>query len=60
MTSKAGTSHVVCAQCEHVGADCMCEKYCILCRSMMEVRLCTDGLMYCEDCRTACDYQTAE
>jgi hypothetical protein len=38
----------------------MCEKYCILCRSMMEVRLCTDGLMYCEDCRTACDYQTAE
>jgi len=30
-----------------------------LCQSELEVRLCTDGLLYCEACRIACDYKLA-
>lgn len=37
----------------------MCEKYCVLCQSVIDIRLCEDGLLYCEPCRTACDYKTA-
>ena len=39
---------------------CECEKFCCLCQSVIDVRLCTDGLLYCEPCRTACDYKTAD
>ena len=57
-TKPAG--HVVCAQCEQSEAHCSCDKYCVLCQSEIEIRLCTDGLMYCEPCRYACDYTLAE
>ena len=59
MSSKAGLSGIVCAQCEQPEAKCWCEKFCVLCQSQVDIRLCTDGLMYCEPCRTACDYKLA-
>jgi hypothetical protein len=45
-------------QCEQAESRCTCEKFCVLCQSQINIRLCTDGLMYCEACRTACDYKT--
>jgi hypothetical protein len=59
MSTKPGVSRVVCAQCERPEAGCVCEKYCVFCQSQLDVCLCTDGLMYCEGCRTACDYKPA-
>ena len=59
-TSHPTTSRILCAQCEQTESRCMCEKYCILCQSQIGVRLCTDGLMYCEPCRQACDYKTVD
>ncbi|MGA7633475.1 MAG: hypothetical protein WCB11_22165 [Terriglobales bacterium] len=59
MSAKPGVSHIVCAQCEQPEASCYCEKFCVYCQSQLEVRLCTDGLMYCEGCREACDYKVA-
>jgi hypothetical protein len=61
MSSKPGLTKqgVLCAQCEKTEAGCECDKYCVYCQSQLDVRLCTDGLLYCEGCRTACDYKTA-
>jgi len=60
MSSKPGLGKIVlCAQCEKTEAVCQCEKYCVYCQSQLDVRLCTDGLLYCEGCRTACDYKPA-
>jgi hypothetical protein len=53
-------SRIVCAQCEQPEKSCWCEKYCVLCQSQLDIRLCTDGLMYCEACRTACEYKTVD
>ena len=55
----AGTKYR-CAQCEQPESQCRCEKYCCLCQSVMEVRVCEDGLMYCVFCRDACDYTPSE
>ena len=60
MSVKSATSRILCAQCEKPEARCECEKYCILCQSQVGVRLCTDGLLYCEPCREACDYKTVD
>ena len=60
MSAKPGTSRVVCMQCEQSEARCECDKYCVLCQSQVDIRLCVDGLFYCEPCRTACDYKTAD
>jgi hypothetical protein len=49
-----------CMQCEMTEDRCDCEKYCCLCQSLMEVRLCEDGLYYCKPCREACGYQVSE
>jgi hypothetical protein len=49
-----------CAQCEQVESSCECEKFCCLCQSTLDIRLCNDGLLYCEPCRNACDYKTSE
>ena len=59
MSSKPGVSRIVCAQCERPEASCWCEKFCVLCQSELDVHLCTDGLFYCEACRSACDYKLA-
>ena len=53
-------SNVVSAQCEQSEAHCACDKYCVLCQTEIDVRLCTDGLMYCQPCRYACDYKVAD
>ena len=36
---------------------CTCNKYCMLCQGLYEVRLCEDGAYYCRPCREACDLQ---
>ncbi|MGA2003012.1 MAG: hypothetical protein ABSG70_06515 [Terriglobales bacterium] len=60
MSTKPGQSKIVCAQCEQSERSCQCEKFCVLCQSEMGIRLCTDGLLYCEACREACDYKTVD
>jgi len=60
MSSKPAGAPIRCAQCEQIESRCHCEKFCILCQSQLDVRLCTDGLMYCEPCRTACDYKPVD
>ena len=60
MSTGTGTAKYRCAQCEQCERDCQCEKYCCLCQSVIDVRLCNDGLFYCEPCRTACGYKTSE
>ncbi len=57
---STGTVKFRCAQCERSEDDCECEKYCCLCQSVVDIRICTDGLMYCEPCREACDYKTSD
>jgi hypothetical protein len=59
MSSKPA-SQIRCAQCEQIESRCWCEKFCMMCQSQLDIRLCTDGLMYCEACRTACDYKPVE
>lgn len=49
-----------CMQCELTEEKCSCEKYCSLCQSELNVRLCHGGLYYCAPCREACDYKTAD
>src|SRR5579863_1964950 len=60
MSTGTGSAKCRCAQCEQPESACQCEKYCCLCQSVIDVRLCTDGLFYCEPCRTACDYKTSD
>jgi hypothetical protein len=60
MSAETTQIRVLCAQCEQIESRCDCEKFCILCQSELKVRLCIDGLLYCEACRTACDYKTAD
>jgi len=59
MSTGTGPAKIRCAQCEQPESLCQCEKYCVLCQSVIDVRLCEDGLMYCEPCRSACDYKPA-
>ena len=64
-SSNPGTSHYgktkfLCSQCEMSEQRCECEKYCCLCQSQIDIRLCQDGLYYCPACREACDYKTAD
>ena len=45
----------VCVQCDKPEERCACEKYCTICKGQHNIRLCSDGLYYCPDCREACD-----
>jgi sulfur transfer complex TusBCD TusB component (DsrH family) len=49
-----------CVQCDMTEDHCDCEKYCVLCQSQMDIRLCTDGLYYCLACREACEYKVSD
>src|SRR6266480_1728993 len=49
----------VCAQCDLPEDRCACEKYCTICKGQVNVRLCSDGLYYCPDCREACEVSLA-
>jgi hypothetical protein len=44
-----------CNVCDRVEADCDCVRFCCLCQGLDNVRLCEDGLYYCEACREACE-----
>ena len=46
-----------CMICDQSERSCSCNKYCCLCQSLFEVRLCQDGIYYCRPCREACDLQ---
>jgi hypothetical protein len=59
MSTGTGSAKYRCAQCEMAEDQCECDKYCCLCQTVLEVRVCQDGLMYCEPCRNACDYKTS-
>jgi hypothetical protein len=60
MSTGTSPAKYNCAQCEQPEGSCQCEKFCCLCQSVIDVRICQDGLMYCEPCRTACDYKTSQ
>lgn len=53
-------TRVRCAQCDMTEDKCECERYCVLCQSQLDIRLCTDGLYYCQACREACDYKVSD
>jgi len=46
-----------CAQCEREEGRCECDKYCGMCEGYEDVRLCSDGILYCKWCRQACGYK---
>jgi hypothetical protein len=60
MSTGTGPAKFRCAQCDQVESSCDCEKFCCLCQSVLDIHFCDDGLMYCEDCRKACGYKTAD
>jgi len=60
MSYGTGSAKYKCAQCEQPESSCECEKFCCLCQSVIDVRLCNDGLFYCEPCRSACEYKTSD
>ncbi len=49
----------VCVQCDMTEERCTCERYCTICKGQHNIRLCSDGLYYCPDCREACDVALA-
>jgi hypothetical protein len=59
---STGTTHAKfrCGQCEMPEDQCDCDRFCVLCQSQLDIRICKDGLMYCEPCRSACDYKTSD
>jgi hypothetical protein len=60
MSTGTGPARYHCAQCDQPETSCDCEKFCCLCQAVTGIRFCGDGLMYCEDCRKACDYKTSD
>lgn len=46
----------LCVVCGRHEDQCGCERVCILCSSVYNVRLCEDGQYYCADCRAVCDF----
>lgn len=51
------TPKFACIACALPEEQCLCDRYCALCHSEYDVRLCEDGQYYCRDCREACDYK---
>jgi hypothetical protein len=60
MSTGIGRAKVNCSQCEMPEGQCHCDRFCCLCQSEIDVRICQDGLMYCDPCRSACDYKTSD
>jgi hypothetical protein len=60
MSTGTSPTKFRCGQCEMLEDQCECDKFCVLCQSQLDIRICKDGLMYCEPCRNACDYKTSE
>ena len=59
MATTTAAKKYRCMQCEMTEERCDCEKYCCLCQSLVEVRLCEDSLYYCKPCREACNYKVS-
>ncbi len=45
----------ICTICGKPEKECLCIKYCTICKSEHDPRLCNDGCYYCMECREACD-----
>ena len=45
----------ICVMCEKLELNCTCGKFCTMCKSDEDARLCFDGCYYCQMCRDACD-----
>ncbi len=45
-----------CNLCTETEENCKCDRFCVLCQTDYQIRLCGDGYYYCKDCREACDY----
>ena len=60
MSTRTSSGRFLCAQCELLEGSCQCDKFCSLCQTTDNIRVCEDGLMYCEPCRSACDYKTSD
>ena len=58
-TSGTGKKYL-CNQCDLPEQKCACARYCLLCLSEVDVRLCEDGVYYCLPCREVCDYKTSD
>ena len=50
----------VCTSCGVKESKCKCARFCILCNSDYNVRLCQDGCYYCADCREVCEFQVED
>jgi hypothetical protein len=46
-----------CNVCDLEESRCQCDKYCFMCQGDHNVRLCHDGMYYCQECREACNLQ---
>ena len=46
-----------CNICDLEESRCQCDKYCFMCQGDNNVRLCHDGMYYCQECREACNLQ---
>ncbi len=51
---------ILCMLCDKPEVECKCDRYCCYCKGLEGIRLCTDGLYYCPDCREACDIRVVE
>ncbi len=47
-----------CLQCDQEEERCNCDKFCGFCEGFNDVRLCPDGIYYCQDCRLSCGYKS--
>jgi hypothetical protein len=47
-------------QCELTEEKCDCERYCCQCQGQIDIRLCEDGLYYCQPCREVCNHHAGE
>ena len=45
----------ICMQCDLPEDRCICDRFCNLCKGDNRVRLCYDGLYYCQECREVCE-----
>lgn len=49
-----------CTVCGENEERCQCPRFCMLCSSDSDVRLCDDGCYYCDICREICGYIVEE
>lgn len=45
----------ICTMCDKSEKECHCDRFCTICKSDYNVRLCYDGCYYCQVCREVCE-----